>query len=248
MSATGQEQVKAHFGPVVHGFKFAKFNDINDFKSLVTNQTAAVILELIQGESGVQPANQSFIHQLVKYCNSADILVIIDEIQTGIGRTGKLFAYEHYNFTPDIITLAKGLGNGVPVGDMLGKSILSEAFDNGSHGTTFGGNRLAMVASLETLDVINNRQFLENVIIKSQYFIDQLHKAFTKNKHVVDMRGIGLMIGIETTKNIHDIVEASKEKGLIILTAGTNVIRLLPPLTITKAQIDKGIKILNDII
>ncbi len=110
MSATGQEQVKAHFGPVVPGFKFAKFNDINDFKSLVTNQTAAVILELIQGESGVQPANQSFIHQLVKYCNSADILVIIDEIQTGIGRTGKLFAYEHYNFTPDIITLAKGLG------------------------------------------------------------------------------------------------------------------------------------------
>lgn len=246
MSATGQEAIKLNFEPVVPGFKFAEFNNFFSFKSLVTKGTAAVMLELIQGESGVRPANKTFIQQLVKFCRQHNILVIIDEIQTGIGRTGKLFAYEHYNISPDIITLAKGLGNGIPVGALLGKRNISDAFGYGSHGTTFGGNRLAMVAALKTLEIIDHSNFLKNVYHKGEYLLNCLNKALKDHPSVTDIRGKGLMIGIEITGNINEIVSIARRKGLIILTAGTNVIRLLPPLTITNEQIEEGVSILKE--
>lgn len=246
MSATGQDAIKLNFEPVVPGFKFAEFNNFSSFKSLVTKDTAAVMLELIQGESGVMPANKTFIQQLVEFCNQHHILVIIDEIQTGIGRTGKLFAYEHYDIIPDIITLAKGLGNGIPVGALLGKRNISGAFGYGSHGTTFGGNRLAMAAALKTLEIVNDSNFLESVYHKGQYLLNCLNKAFIDHPRVTDIRGKGLMIGIETTCNINEIVSKARTKGLIVLTAGTNVIRLLPPLTITNEQIEEGASILKE--
>lgn len=246
MSATGQDAIKLNFEPVVPGFKFAEFNNFSSFKSLVTKDTAAVMLELIQGESGVMPANKTFIQQLVEFCNQHHILVIIDEIQTGIGRTGKLFAYEHYDIIPDIITLAKGLGNGIPVGALLGKRNISGAFGYGSHGTTFGGNRLAMAAALKTLEIVNDSNFLESVYHKGQYLLNCLNKVFIDHPRVTDIRGKGLMIGIETTCNINEIVSKARTKGLIVLTAGTNVIRLLPPLTITNEQIEEGASILKE--
>lgn len=246
MSATGQEAIKFNFEPVVPGFKFAEFNNFSSFKSLVTKDTAAVMLELIQGESGVRPANKTFIQQLVKFCNQHHILLIIDEIQTGIGRTGKLFAYEHYDISPDIITLAKGLGNGIPVGALLGKRNISDAFGYGSHGTTFGGNRLAMAAALKTLETIEYSNFLESVYHKGEYLLNCLNKIFKDYLSVTDIRGKGLMIGIETTCNINEIVSNARTKGLIILTAGTNVIRLLPPLTITFEQIEEAVVILKE--
>jgi len=248
MSATGQKKITDQFGPVVPGFKFAIFNDFNSFKSLTSNNTAAVIIEIIQGESGVLPADRLFMKQLNEYCKQKDILIIVDEVQTGIGRTGKLYAHEHYQLSPDIITLAKGLGNGLPIGAMLGKKNLSHAFGYGSHGTTFGGNRLSLAAANQTLSIINDADLLNDVQSKGQFFIENLRKSLANKRNVIEVRGVGLMIGIEVTNDPSQVVREAKRMGLIILTAGTNVIRLLPPLTITKKQLEKGIEILTEII
>lgn len=248
MSATGQKKITDQFGPVVPGFKFAIFNDFNSFNSLTSNNTAAVIIEIIQGESGVLPADPLFMKQLNEYCKQKDILIIVDEVQTGIGRTGKLYAHEHYQLSPDIITLAKGLGNGLPIGAMLGKKNLSHAFGYGSHGTTFGGNRLSLAAANQTLSIINDADLLNDVQSKGQFLIENLRKSLVNKKNVIEVRGVGLMVGIEVTNDPSQIVREAKRMGLIILTAGKNVIRLLPPLTITKKQLEKGIEILTEII
>ena len=248
MSATGQKKITDQFGPVVPGFKFAIFNDFNSFKSLTSNNTAAVIIEIIQGESGVLPADPLFMKQLNEYCKQKDILIIVDEVQTGIGRTGKLYAHEHYQLSPDIITLAKGLGNGLPIGAMLGKKNLGHAFVYGSHGTTFGGNRLSLAAANQTLTIINHADLMNDVQSKGQFLIENLRKGLANKRNVIEVRGIGLMVGIEINNDPIQIVREAKRRGLIILTAGTNVIRLLPPLSITKKQLEKGIEILTEII
>ena len=248
MSATGQKKITDQFGPVVPGFKFAIFNDFNSFKSLTSNNTAAVIIEIIQGESGVLPADSLFMKQLNEYCIQKDILIIVDEVQTGIGRTGKLYAHEHYQLSPDIITLAKGLGNGLPIGAMLGKKNLVHAFGYGSHGTTFGGNRLSLAAANQTLTIINHADLMNDVQSKGQFLIENLRKGLANKRNVIEVRGIGLMVGIEINNDPIQIVREAKRRGLIILTAGTNVIRLLPPLSITKKQLEKGIEILTEII
>jgi len=248
MSATGQKKITDQFGPVVPGFKFAIFNDFNSFKSLTSNNTAAVIIEIIQGESGVLPADSLFMKQLNEYCKQKDILIIVDEVQTGIGRTGKLYAHEHYQLSPDIITLAKGLGNGLPIGAMLGKKNLGHAFVYGSHGTTFGGNRLSLAAANQTLSIINDADLLNDVQSKGQFLIENLRKSLVNKRNVIEVRGVGLMVGIEVTNDPSQVVREAKRMGLIILTAGKNVIRLLPPLTITKKQLEKGIEILTEII
>lgn len=248
MSATGQKKITDQFGPVVPGFKFAIFNDFNSFKSLTSNNTAAVIIEIIQGESGVLPADPLFMKQLNEYCKQKDILIIVDEVQTGIGRTGKLYAHEHYQLSPDIITLAKGLGNGLPIGVMLGKKNLGHAFVYGSHGTTFGGNRLSLAAANQTLSIINDADLLNDVQSKGQFLIENLRKSLVNKRNVIEVRGVGLMVGIEVTNDPSQVVREAKRMGLIILTAGKNVIRLLPPLTITKKQLEKGIEILTEII
>ncbi|WP_080352721.1 acetylornithine transaminase [Staphylococcus epidermidis] len=248
MSATGQKKITDQFGPVVPGFKFAIFNDFNSFKSLTSNNTAAVIIEIIQGESGVLPADPLFMKQLNEYCKQKDILIIVDEVQTGIGRTGKLYAHEHYQLSPDIITLAKGLGNGLPIGAMLGKKNLGHAFVYGSHGTTFGGNRLSLAAANQTLSIIKDADLLNDVQSKGQFLIENLRKSLVNKRNVIEVRGVGLMVGIEVTNDPSQVVREAKRMGLIILTAGKNVIRLLPPLTITKKQLEKGIEILTEII
>ena len=247
MSATGQDKIKTGFGDAVPHFTYAKFNNLASVKALANEETAAVMLEMVQGESGVLSADQGFVQDLAVFCQEKGIYLIVDEVQTGMGRTGKLFSFEHYGIVPDIVTLAKGLANGVPVGAMLAKSALSPAFSYGSHGSTFGGNKLAMSASSAVLDVMIAPGFLEQAWENGNYLQDQLKKALGDNPKVSDIRGLGYMIGIQTTENLADLVQAARDQGLIVLTAGSDVIRLLPPLTLSKEEIDQGVAILSQV-
>lgn len=247
MAATGQDKIKEGFGDGVPHFSYAVYNDLASVEKLVNQDTAAVMLELVQGESGVRPAEAAFVKDLADFCRREEILLIVDEVQTGMGRTGQLYSFEHYGIIPDIVTLAKGLANGLPSGALLGKSSLAPAFGPGSHGSTFGGNKLAMAAALETLHIMKEAGFLEEVRSKSDILLEQLQLAFQNHPKISAVRGLGMMIGIETSASLSKIVEAARQKGLIILTAGENVIRLLPPLTISREEIQQGIAILKEV-
>lgn len=247
MSATGQEKIQVGFAPLVLGFSYATYNDLSSVKALVTEETAAVMLELVQGEGGVIPADAQFVKDLADFCQKASILLIVDEVQTGIGRTGSLYAFEQYGISPDIVTLAKGLANGLPVGAMLGKPGLSSAFSYGSHGTTFGGNKIALASSQKVLDILTP-DFLDEVRQKAAYLKTQLEERLSSYDSVSAIRGMGMMLGIETTKDLSQVLDEAKKKGLILLTAGSNVIRLLPPLTISMAEIDSALEILEDVL
>ena len=245
MSATGQEKIQLGFGPLVEGFHYAIYNDLESVKQLVTENTAAVMLELVQGEGGVIPADKDFVAELAHYCKEQGLLLIVDEVQTGIGRTGSLFAYQQYSISPDIVTLAKGLANGLPVGAMLGKSALGTAFTYGSHGTTFGGNKLVLSSSKAVLEILTE-DFLAKVRFKASYLQDQLAKQLGNLPTVVTIRGLGLMLGIQVTGDLGTIVTQARKNGLIVLTAGSDVIRLLPPLTITEEEIERAVSILAE--
>ena len=247
MSATGQDKIKQGFGEGVPHFSYAIFNDIDSVKALASDETAAIMLELVQGESGVQPADKDFVKALADFCKETGIYLIVDEVQTGLGRTGKLYAYEHYDIEPDIFTLAKGLANGVPVGAMLAKSSLGEAFSYGSHGSTFGGNKLAMAAAKATLEVMLVPGFLDTALENGNQLQAKLQAALSDKETVTTVRGLGYMIGIETTGNLGELVQSARDKGLIVLAAGTNVIRLLPPITLSDAEIEKGVALLSEI-
>ncbi len=247
MAATGQDKIKEGFGDGVPHFSYAVYNDLASVEDLVNQDTAAVMLELVQGESGVRPAEAAFVKDLADFCQQEGILLIVDEVQTGMGRTGQLYSFEHYGIIPDIVTLAKGLANGLPAGALLGKSSLASALGPGSHGSTFGGNKLAMAAALETLHIMKEAGFLEEVRSKSAILLEQLQLAFQDHPKISAVRGLGMMIGIETSASLSKIVEAARQKGLIILTAGENVIRLLPPLTINREEIQQGIAILKEV-
>ena len=247
MSATGQDKIKQGFGEGVPHFSYAIFNDIDSVKTLASDETAAIMLELVQGESGVQPADKDFVKALADFCKETGIYLIVDEVQTGLGRTGKLYAYEHYDIEPDIFTLAKGLANGVPVGAMLAKSSLGEAFSYGSHGSTFGGNKLAMAAVKATLEVMLVPGFLDTALENGNQLQAKLQAALSDKETVTTVRGLGYMIGIETTGNLGELVQSARDKGLIVLAAGTNVIRLLPPITLSDAEIEKGVALLSEI-
>mgnify|MGYP001358074728 CR=1 FL=1 len=246
MSATGQEKIQVGFGPMLEKFEYAPFNDINAVKHLIDSETAAVMLELVQGEGGVIPAEQSFVQELEKVCKQNSVLLIVDEIQTGIGRTGKRFAYEHYAIQPDIFTLAKGLGNGLPVGAMVANKRFYDVFGPGTHGSTFGGNPLAMAAAKAVLSVVFDEAFLREVEDKSKYLFEMLTDQLNGLAFVKSIRGKGLMAGIECQDDITKLIPNIIQKGLLVLNAGPNVIRLLPPLIVTKEEIDIAVGILHD--
>ena len=247
MAATGQDKIKKGFGDGVPHFSYAVYNDLASVEDLVNQDTAAIMLELIQGESGVRPAEAAFVKDLADFCQQEGLLLIVDEVQTGMGRTGQLYSFEHYGIIPDIVTLAKGLANGLPAGALLGKSSLAPAFGPGSHGSTFGGNKLAMATALETLHIMKETGFMEEVRSKSAILLEQLQLAFKDHPKISAVRGLGMMIGIETSAGLSRLVEAARQKGLIILTAGENVIRLLPPLTISREEIQQGITVLKEV-
>ena len=227
MAATGQDKIKEGFGDGVPHFSYAVYNDLASVEKLISQDTAAVMLELVQGESGVRTAEAAFVKDLADFCQREEILLIVDEVQTGMGRTGQLYSFEHYGIIPDIVTLAKGLANGLPAGALLGKS------------------RLA--AALEALHIMKETGFMEEVRSKSAILLEQLQLAFQDHPNISAVRGLGMMIGIETSASLSKIVEAARQKGLIILTAGENVIRLLPPLTINREEIQQGIAILKEV-
>lgn len=240
ISATGQEKFKEGFAPLVPGFKHVEFNDIDALESAVTKETCAVLLEPIQGESGVRMPDPDYLSDVRKLCDRHGILLILDEVQTGMGRTGKLFAYEHYGITPDIMTMAKGLGGGVPIGAMLATNKVAAAFQPGTHASTFGGNPLVCAAALATLDVILEDDFiLDQCRRMGKHFkkrLEDLKKEFPSL--IIDIRGMGLMIGMELTRDGAPIVKECLDRGILINCASGNVLRFIPPLIVTEKEIE----------
>lgn len=242
MAATGQDKIREGYGPMLEKFVYATFNDITSVKALIDDETAAVMLEVVQGEGGVYPAEQSFMSELAQVCKENGLLLIIDEIQTGFGRTGKRFGYEHYGIEPDIFTLAKGLGNGLPIGAMVAKAELKGSFGPGSHGSTFGGNPVALAAAKAVLETMFNDAFFNELEQKVNYFTEQLATKIQTLGTVKDIRQKGLMIGIEFNRPAIEVVKELIDLGLLTLVAGENVLRLLPPLSVTETEIDMAIE------
>lgn len=245
MSATGQEKIKQGFGPMLETFTYVPYNDLEALKSEMSDEVAAVMLEVIQGEGGIHPASEEFLKGVAAVCKQYGSLFIIDEIQTGIGRTGKPFAFQHYGLQPDIISVAKGLGSGFPIGAIIGKGDLKNVFSPGSHGTTFGGNPLAIAAAIATMNTVFQESFLVEVQEKADFLKNTLKEKLLELPNVKEIRGLGFMIGIEVNGNVPDILKSLRLSGLIALSAGENVIRLLPPLTATKEELDAGIDIIQ---
>lgn len=240
MGATGQEKIKAGYGEMVNGFKHLPFNEMESL-SAITNQTAAVWLEIIQGEGGVVVADDAWLEALVKKAQQYDVKIIVDEVQTGIGRTGSRFAFEQTPLVPDIITLAKGLGSGLAVGALLATEEAAEVFTPGSHGSTFGGNPLAMTAAEATLDLLLSDTVMTDIQEKGEYLRQQLEKKLPKSI-VSSIRGRGLMIGIECTMPVAPLIDGLRENGLLVVSAGPHVIRLLPSLFVTEQELTQAIE------
>lgn len=243
LTATGQDKFHNYFFPFPKGFDYVEANNIEDFKNKATNEVCAIIMEAIQGEGGIHPLNSTFVKEVYEICKEKDIILIFDEVQCGIGRTGKLFGYDYYNLKPDIVTVAKGLGAGLPIGGFLCNEKLSKTFNPGDHGTTFGGNPTVCAGALVVLEKLCNEKALTEIKEKGDYF-----KSLLKNINspiIKDVRGNGLMIGIEVTISPLEIQKKALEQGLLILTAGKNVVRLLPPLIISKEEIELGAHILE---
>lgn len=239
LSATGQEKIQKGFYPLVSGFQYLAYNDFASLDQLADLKPAAVLLELIQGEGGVIPADPEWVKKLETVCNEQDILLMVDEVQTGIGRTGTLFCYEQYDIEPDVISLAKGLGSGLPIGAIIAKERVAKAFDPGSHGSTFGGNPLVTAAGVATVKHIVSTDLLKHVKEIAAYLDAQLADLNNKFSFIKEVRGKGLLKGIVVDVNAADIVQKAHAQQLLILTAGPSVVRILPPLTATKDEIDE---------
>ncbi len=246
LAATGQDVFHNYFFPFTEGFKYVEYNNSDALIEALTDDVCAVMLEVIQGEGGVNVLDSAFAKILGEECHKRDILVIIDEVQTGIGRTGKLFGYQNYELRPDIMTLAKGLAGGLPIGAVVASEKCAETLGKGMHGSTFGGNPVSAAGANFVYDTVNTEAFLSEVETKGEEMRRKI-RDFGSNK-VTEVRGKGLMIGIEVTEDPHVLAQKALEGGLIVLTAGKNVIRLLPPLTITASEIETGLKILKKIL
>lgn len=241
MAATGQDKIKKGFGPMLSSFEYVPFNDNEAIAAAVDENTAAVMIEIVQGEGGIHVVQQSYLDAIAAECKKHGALLIVDEIQTGIGRTGKPFAFLHFDIQPDILTTAKGLGNGLPIGAMIGKSELAEFFGPGSHGSTFGGNPVSVAAAEAVLTEIFQPDFLKETAEKAEYLKSELNKSLEGLEEVIEVRGLGLMIGIECKQEVQAFILEMQEAGLLLLSAGPNVLRLLPPLTVDKSEIDHAI-------
>lgn len=243
MTATGQKKFHEGFEPLPSGFKYANFNDFESVKAQYNEKTVAIILELIQGEGGVCVADKNFVKQISDFCKEKNLLFIIDEIQTGIGRTGKMFAFEHYGISPDIITLAKAIGGGLPLGAVIIRDDIKDVLGYGSHGTTFGGNMVACAAGLEVLNHLTDEKFLEMDEI-SKYFFEKLNVLKSKYSFVKEVRGKGLIIGLELNVEVSNLVQKCLTEGLIINVTQGKILRFLPSYNISKQDIDKLIEVL----
>ena len=247
LTATGQTKVQQGFAPLLPGFYYATFNDWASVESVLTDNTAAIMIELIQGEGGVQVVDRDFLHQLRQLCTERDILLVFDEIQTGMGRTGTLFAYEHYGIEPDIMTLAKGLGGGFPIGACLATDDIARAFEPGSHASTFGGNPLACSAAIAVLEVLLNGE-LEKSRLIGAYLQKGLLELQTRNALIQEVRGQGLLQGLQLSIEGQPIVQDCQARRVLINCTMDRVLRLVPPLIITQPEIDLVLTVLSDVL
>jgi len=250
MSATAQEKIHGGFGPIVPGFIYVPYNDKKALRKVMkkSKQIAAVMLELIQGEGGINVADQDFVREVFDLCNQNGVLTIVDEVQTGIGRTGKTFVHQHFGVTPDILTLAKGLAGGVPIGAIHAKNFLTEFLPKGTHGTTFGGNHLACAAAAAVLREVKKKQFSAGVMAASDYVFERLKKMKQKTHYIKSLRGIGLLIGIELAEEGYPLVKEALAEYLVINCTAGNIIRIMPPLNIDMKVLAEGMDIFEKLI
>lgn len=248
LTATGQDKVKEGFSPLPEGFVHAPYNDIPALEPLITDKTCAIMLEMVQAEGGVIVAEPEFVKEVARLCEKYGLLLIVDEVQTGMGRTGKLFAYEHYGIEPDIFTLAKGLGSGFPIGAMLGKAKLIDAFSAGSHGTTFGGTPIATAAAIATVEQMIEDRLTERVAELGEYVLQQLQSRLNHIPFVETVRGKGLIMGIVCDRPVAELIGNIHEAGVLVVPAGPHVIRLLPNFLVTKEELDHGIEVIYSVL
>ena len=246
LSATGQNKIKDGFDPVLEGFDFVPFNDAKALYNNIGPSTCAVMIEPVQGEGGVRCPDPEYLKAVRKICDEAGIFLIFDEIQTGIGRTGKLFAYEHFGIEPDIMTLAKALANGLPIGAMLAKEDIAEAFGPGSHASTFGGTPVVTAASLEVVKVLSEERIIEHCQKVGNYFKERLLWLKKRHESIEDVRGLGLLLGMKLKIEGAPVVKACMERGFLINCIQENILRFIPPLIIEKDEIDSLVTCLDE--
>lgn len=249
VALTGNEHYRTPFEPLIGGVKFADFNDIESVKAQITNQTCAILMEPVQGEGGIYPADVEFLKQVRILCDENDILLIFDEIQCGMGRTGSMFAWQGYGVKPDIMAMAKAIGNGVPVGAFAMTEQVAEcSLVPGDHGTTYGGNPLVCAAVDTVLQIFEEEHIIEHVQEMGSYLEEKLNELVKQYESVTERRGVGLMQGLVLNKPVGDVIKKAMEQGLIVISASGNVLRLVPPLVIQKKHVDEMCEILNKVL
>ena len=249
LSVTGTDHYREPFYPLMDGVKFAKFNDLKSVENLVNEKTCAVIMESVQGEGGIYPATKEFMEGVYKLCREKDIVFILDEIQCGMGRTGMMFAYEHYDVKPDILTCAKALGAGVPVGAFVVREEIADAsLTPGDHGTTYGGNPLVCSAVAKSISMMEEMELPKHVEETASYLEEKLDELTKKYDFVLGHRGMGFMQGLILSVPVSEVVKKCLQNGLIVLSAGSDVLRMLPPLVASTDDIDEAMKVLDDVL
>ncbi len=247
LAATGRAKYRKGFEPDMPGFVSVPFNDLDAIKQKITEKTVAVLLEPIQGEGGILPADKEYLRQLRALCDEKGILLLFDEVQCGMGRTGKFYAYQNYGIEPDAVSLAKAMANGYPMGAFIVQRKHGDVLQVGSHNSTFGGTPLASAAALAVIEYMDSKKILNNCRKQGKYIMDKLGEMKSKYGFIKDVRGFGLMIGIVLDRPASEFLPKLEEKGLIALSAGETVLRLLPPLTVSKTEIDKAMAIMTEV-
>ena len=248
LTATGQEKYQHGFEPLMPGFKHVPYNDLHAVARALDNRTAAILVEPIQGEGGVNVPDDEYLPGLRKLCDEAGALLILDEIQTGMGRTGKLWAYQHWGVEPDIMTLAKALANGIPIGAMVARESVARALTPGSHASTFGGTPFVTTVGLVTLTTLLEEKLPENAARMGKYLLDRLQGLQAKHPVIREIRGKGLLLGMELSRPAGPVVIGCREAGLLVLTAGDMVLRLAPPLIVNEATCDRALAVLDSVL
>jgi len=249
MSATPQEKIQKGFRPLVPGFLFGELNNLENFASLITENTAAIFLETIQGESGINPCTTEFLQGIRKLCDQHHVLLMLDEVQSGIGRTGRFYAYEHAGIVPDAIGMAKALGGGFPIGAIWAKTKAADLFHPGNHGTTFGGTPLACAAALAVLDVIERDKLVEHVATASRPWLESVARMVAEfPDKLTTVRGRGFLVGVQVVGEPSAWVTKLREHGLLVPSAGTNVVRMLPPLNATSEELNRAVEIWREVL
>ncbi len=244
VAATGQPKYQEGFAPLPEGFEYAEFNNLPSVKKVLNEDTCAILVEPVQGEGGIRPAQLDFLRGLRKICDQEGLLLIFDEVQCGMGRTGKFFASQAYGVKPDILTMAKGLGGGFPIGAMLAAEKAAGGFAPGDHASTFGGNPLAAAVANRVVETVASKDFLEKVNTMGYYLAEALKKV--SDNRIIEVRGKGLMLGVEFNTEVKELIEICMKKGLLLVGAGSKVIRFVPPLTVNETEINKAVNILKD--